>query len=843
MIWQWFGESAHRRLLAVSAQLALVLFVIHLYSIEKDFGLVALTPIIFGGFMAHALLPRKARMPFFLLLSLFAVAVVLGFSSALVVVGIGLVLIAICHLPVAFSVRVGLLAAAGVLLAMVRGEWIVGEWTPILRLALPVLGAMFMFRLIVYMYDLRHEKQPASIWERLSYFFMLPNVCFLLFPVVDYRTFRRTYYNAESNGIYQKGVTWILRGVVHLLLYRIVYYAVLPSAAEVADLASLLQYMAGTYLLYLRISGQFHLIIGIMCLFGFNLPETHNLYYLASSFNDYWRRINIYWKDFMMKIFYYPSLNRLRRRGLVFGIVVSTLVVFAGTWLLHSYQWFWLQGSFPLTAPDAAFWGILGIMVVFNSVYEATRGRKVKLGAKRFTWAVAWRHSLKVVGMLLVITLLWTLWSSHTLAEFAALMAVGLGAGVVEWMLFAAGVASLVAVGAFVQYLGSRGMTFSMAGGEVPFRRAALSTTLGVAALVVIAMSQLHPSGGTMTASALAALHSQGLNEQDEQQQLLGYYEGLLDSRRIMSARWDVRGRSEPPADWGDLNASIVTRSTNDILQYELRPNTADTVFRAPFQVNRWGMRDRDYERKKPSATFRIAMLGASYVVGAGVEQHETFEALIEERLNRDLTGGQLDRIEVLNFAVGGYDPFRTLIDYERRIRAFQPDLVCYVVHTNDGWRMRQNLVSAVSDGLEVDDLHVRFVLRTSGVDASMSRTEIDRRLTPYTQELLDRAYGRLAKTVRESDATVVAFVLPRVIDADASGSRENHRITKEKLAAAGFRAFSLIDVYGDLPPAALWLGPWDEHPNATGHRLIASEIVRLLKESGEIPMAHLAPR
>jgi len=65
--------------------------------------------------------------------------------------------------------------------------------------------------------------------------------------------------------------------------------------------------MVSTFLLYLRISGQFHLVIGMLYLFGFRLPETHHRYLLASSFTDFWRRINIYWKDFMMKLVYYPS--------------------------------------------------------------------------------------------------------------------------------------------------------------------------------------------------------------------------------------------------------------------------------------------------------------------------------------------------------------------------------------------------------------------------------------------------------------------------------------------------------------------------------------------------------
>ena len=109
-------------------------------------------------------------------------------------------------------------------------------------------------------------------------------------------------------------MTWLLRGAIHLILYRLVYNRLVIDAADVTTVPQLVQYLLWPFLLYLRVSGQFHIIVGILHLFGFNLPETHHAYFLASSFTDFWRRINIYWKDFMMKLFYYPAYFR-RKRG------------------------------------------------------------------------------------------------------------------------------------------------------------------------------------------------------------------------------------------------------------------------------------------------------------------------------------------------------------------------------------------------------------------------------------------------------------------------------------------------------------------------------------------------
>src|SRR4029079_14305773 len=116
---------------------------------------------------------------------------------------------------------------------------------------------------------------------------------------------------------------------------------------------------------------SFHLIVGLLHLFGFRLPETHKLYYLAHSFTELWRRINILWTELMMKVLFYPTYFRVKKLGPERALVLSTVAVFFTTWILHSYQWFWLRGGFPLTWPDTLFWGILGALVVLGALRES----------------------------------------------------------------------------------------------------------------------------------------------------------------------------------------------------------------------------------------------------------------------------------------------------------------------------------------------------------------------------------------------------------------------------------------------------------------------------------------
>lgn len=279
-----------------------------------------------------------------------------------------------------------------IVLALQRAGYLAAPWSDAIW---PILGAMFMFRLIIYLYDLRHDQTPTTPAQSLAYFFMLPNACFPLFPVVDDKTFRRNYFDDGAAHIYQTGIDWMLRGVIHLILYRVVYYYLTLAPHEVAGPAELGQYLVANFLLYLRVSGLFHLIIGMLHLFGFRLPETHNRFLLASSFTDFWRRINIYWKEFMQKVFYYPTVLRLRKLGTTKALVIATLYVFLMTWFLHAYQWFWLRGTTLLVAQDILFWTILGLLVVGNSLYEMRHGRARSLGK---TGVRSWRDTVATVA-------------------------------------------------------------------------------------------------------------------------------------------------------------------------------------------------------------------------------------------------------------------------------------------------------------------------------------------------------------------------------------------------------------------------------------------------------------
>src|SRR2546429_5155614 len=106
-----------------------------------------------------------------------------------------------------------------------------------------------------------HRTAPFSPARAISYFFLLPNVCFPLFPVVDYKTFCSTYYNEEWPRVYQSGLKWMFRGVTQLLLYRVVYQYAPLDVSKLSSALDAAGFMLGMYLVYLHVSGTFHFIV------------------------------------------------------------------------------------------------------------------------------------------------------------------------------------------------------------------------------------------------------------------------------------------------------------------------------------------------------------------------------------------------------------------------------------------------------------------------------------------------------------------------------------------------------------------------------------------------------
>ena len=410
-----------RRFLPVMAHLALTLAAFKVFHLEGR-AFQGLATLATAALPLHYLLPFRLKKPAFVAISVAGLAWALGPGVAAVVLPAAALLIGACFLPISWRARAGIVAGLALALSVARA---LAPATGATDAALAVLGSMFMFRMMLFLYELKHARVPEDPVDAVAYFFLLPNFCFLLFPVVDYRAFRRGYFAADVHELQDDGLRLMTRGLLHLLAYRLVYHELAIAPDEVHGPATLAGHVVTNYLKYLHVSGQFHLACGLLHLFGFRLPETHHNYLLATGFTDYWRRINIYWKDFMVRVVFNPVAFRLKRRPQWQSLAAATTAVFVVTWLLHAYQSFWLKGSWGFSVPDALFWGILGVLVLINVQLDARRPAARPADASRAR-ALAARVA-KTAATFVTISLLWSLWTSPTLPAWLAMMGRGLG--------------------------------------------------------------------------------------------------------------------------------------------------------------------------------------------------------------------------------------------------------------------------------------------------------------------------------------------------------------------------------------------------------------------------------
>jgi lysophospholipase L1-like esterase len=101
------------------------------------------------------------------------------------------------------------------------------------------------------------------------------------------------------------------------------------------------------------------------------------------------------------------------------------------------------------------------------------------------------------------------------------------------------------------------------------------------------------------------------------------------------------------------------------------------------------GLRDRRTDYEKAPGTFRVLLLGDSFLEGIQVQQADG----VAERLEALLNEAGLGRVEVINAGVTAYGTGQEVLFYEQDVRRYRPDLVvllCYVANDvkNNSYRL-----------------------------------------------------------------------------------------------------------------------------------------------------------
>jgi hypothetical protein len=444
--------------------------------------------------------------------------------------------------------------------------------------------------------------------------------------------------------------------------------------------------------------------------------------------------------------------------------------------------------------------------------------------------------------------LLWWLWSSESVAQMT-------------WTLGAAanvdlkGLMMLVLTVGTVAAFGGRDWSRRATSTPGPFaglRQAPVQTTLTLVALAVAGLPAVGTSAPPQLASVLSQMKATGLNARDTARQHLGYYE-QLDVRT--AANTDMAGAVADRGTWKEITELGILRPRRDILIMDLQPSKSVDWNGRSFSTNRWGMRDRDYEVTKAPGTYRIALLGPSHVMGDNVPDDQTFESLVEARLNREFHRDGVDRFEILNFAMPSYSSLQQLAILEDRVFGFAPDMVIMTDHVSDHELTERALQRILSNDYTVPYAPLRQLIE----DAGLGDLGAGPLALPFTQvRSLVGALGletrmpfaESASRIRRISDPTIAWVLrhfaatttaqgvrPVVLALNVVVDRVPDAIPHaDTVSALGLPVLDLSHLYPADQVAALRVAPWDDHPNSAGHRMAADRLFPLLTALLETP-------
>lgn len=103
-------------------------------------------------------------------------------------------------------------------------------------------------------------------------------------------------------------------------------------------------------------------------------------------------------------------------------------------------------------------------------------------------------------------------------------------------------------------------------------------------------------------------------------------------------------------------------------------------------KINSQGLRDYEYELKKPENSIRIAAVGDSITFGDGINLEDTYVKQLEKILNNHCN----KKVEILNFGASGASIINELELIQRKVLLYKPDIIMLQIDVNDAQVIHQ---------------------------------------------------------------------------------------------------------------------------------------------------------
>jgi lysophospholipase L1-like esterase len=283
--------------------------------------------------------------------------------------------------------------------------------------------------------------------------------------------------------------------------------------------------------------------------------------------------------------------------------------------------------------------------------------------------------------------------------------------------------------------------------------------------------------------------------------------------------------------------------STNPRLAFEPVPKIhidriSDKFYDYPGTSNSLGFRDREHTLEKPRGTYRIAVLGDSIAAGYGVERTEdVFPARLETNLHRAGLP-----VEVLNFAVSGYNTEQEVETLRTRALAFAPDLVVVAYCHNDTRPPDPRIIAALHEVRGNRRLPRQSALDRALVHSALYRFLRYAVLDPSPRDGAKDAAGQKGDTVppslhelgeiaRSEHFEVLLAVFPFLPQPYERGHGQQHNRLAAIAQREGFHHLDLRPAFRDCGPRLDELRFDRYHPTTAGHACAAAALTNAVAE------------
>ena len=215
-------------------------------------------------------------------------------------------------------------------------------------------------------------------------------------------------------------------------------------------------------------------------------------------------------------------------------------------------------------------------------------------------------------------------------------------------------------------------------------------------------------------------------------------------------------------------------------------------------RTNALGMRDRPHARLPAPGTFRIVVLGDSFMEAYQVPLEQSLPYQLQERL---ASRG----VEVLNLGVGGYGTAQALLALQEEGLGYQPKLVVLAFYAGNDVQNNSYEIEAALNGEDEPTTFARPYARASSLDGPLEWRPPDRaRLEPYARRWHERRRSSLDGLRRALQPAMVANLIEQ-----ATGSLWSRLTNRERYEPQLLFGWPMLREVSDPQAARLWEEAW----------------------------------